>query len=102
MSDFRHQIGDALYGLFSDADGQVDERVLVYPVVRVTAKYVHVNGPWFYDNDCVYRFSREDLEVKGRAWNQKHRLSLRVRPLPSWPILLVSNERANVLTGGEK
>jgi hypothetical protein len=86
---FRHKIGDALYDLFTDADGQIPDRVLMYPVIKITARCVFVNGPWFYDRDRTYRFSRTGLETKGRAWNQQNRLGLHVRPLPSWPLLVV-------------
>lgn len=82
---FRHTIGDALYDLFEDFDNQLPDRVMVWPVVKVTERYVYVHGPQLWRRDRTYRFSRDDLEVKGRAWNQKHRLALYVRPLLDWP-----------------
>ena len=99
MSEFRHKIGDHLYDLFIGPDDQVGDWVQMYPVVKVTDRYVWVNGPHPWDRDRMMRFSREDLETKGRAWNQAQRLGLHTRPLPHWPVLLVSNERANVLAG---
>lgn len=96
-TEFRHKIGDALYDLFEDFEGQLDSWVQVYPVAKITDRYVWVNGCHRWDADRLMRFSRDDLERTGRAWNQSQRLGLRTRPMPDWPILLVSNERANVL-----
>jgi hypothetical protein len=91
-ADFRHKIGDALYDLYTDPDGQLPDRVRLYPVVKVTRCFVDVRGdqagPMCW-RDMIFRFSREDLETKGRAWNQAHRMALYVRPMPDWPLLVV-------------
>ena len=93
-----HDIGDALYDLFTDSDGQAPDRVLMYPVKKITERYVWVRNhaclcggthPWD-DDRRLMRFSRADLEAEGCAWNQPGRLLLRTRPMLDWPPLVVS------------
>lgn len=102
MADFVHKIGEALYDLFEDPDGQADSFVKVYPVVRITPQFVYVRGAMRYERDRIYRFSRADLEADGRAWNGKHRLGLRTKPMPDWPLLVVEVRKTAplALTGG--
>jgi hypothetical protein len=102
VRQFRHKIGDALYDLFTDPDGQTPDAVVMWPVIRVTKCYVWVNGPRRWNRDRVYQFSRDDLELRGRGWNQRHRMALYVRPLPDWPVLLVDSrvsEQAAITEG---
>lgn len=73
--------------------------VQMWPVVKVTDRFVYVHGPHHWDCERTYRFSREDLETKGRAWNQKHRQALYVRPLLDWPPLVVSVSGPRELEG---
>lgn len=105
MTEFRHKIGDYLYDLFTDPDGQIPDRVRCYPVVKITRCFVDVHGDpdgamcW---RDMTFRFSREDLEVKGRAWNRAHRMALYTRPLPDWPRMdaIVTKPETLALTDG--
>jgi hypothetical protein len=87
----RREIGDCLYGLFTPYEGNdTPDQVQIYPVINKTGCYVYVHGLHFYDKDRTYRFSREDLETRGRAWNQAGRLALYIRPQMNWPLLVVS------------
>jgi hypothetical protein len=95
----RHEIGDSLYDLFTDADGQIPDRVIMYPVAKVTERYVWVRGGWFYDEDRTYRFSRADLESKGYAFNRANRLMLHAAPMLDWPPLVVSVSGPRELEG---
>ena len=89
---FRHTIGDHLYDLYEDYDGQIPSRVRMYPVVKVTPCFVDVLGDqsgamcW---RDVTYRLSREQLEREGSAHHRRLRRFLYVRPQPDWPLLVV-------------
>ena len=89
---FRHKIGDALYDLFTPYESNdAPDYVVMYPVVKITERYVYVRGPECFRWRAAetYRFSRAALELEGWAWNQAHRLGLRTRPMPDWPILVL-------------
>lgn len=104
-SGFRHKIGDALYDLFTHEQplhegGGCDETVM-YTIVKRTERFVYVHEfcdrPWRIHPGGLVRFSVAELEAKGRGWNQAHRMSLHTRPMPHWPLLVLSVETANQL-----
>jgi hypothetical protein len=103
----RHEIGDALYDLYTDPDGQSPDRVLMYPVEKVTGQYVWVRDhaclcgrthPWD-DERRLMRFSRAALEGEGHAWNRPNRLLLYTQPMLDWPPLVVSVSGPRELAG---
>ena len=104
--EFRHKIGDALYDLLTHdqplREGGGCEETVMYTIAKRTARFVYVHEfcdrPWRIHPGSLVRFSVAELELTGRAWNQSHRMGLHTRPMPHWPILLVSNRPANVLT----
>lgn len=97
---FRHQIGDALYDLFTyeqplRSGGNCDETVM-YPLVRRTERYIYaLRWPWLPES--VMRFSRETLERDGKAWNGRWRIQAHTRPMPHWPTLLIETHRTDLL-----
>lgn len=89
--EFRHTIGDCLYELHIPYEmNDAPDEVRIWPIAKKTDRYVYVRGIHFWDEDRTYRFSREDLETKGRAWNRANRFGLYTRPLPHWPLLVVA------------
>lgn len=97
MPEFTHKIGDALYDLFEDPDGQAASFVKVYPIARITPQFVYVHGASRWEHERTYRFSLSDLEADGRAWNRRHRLLLHTRPMPDWPFLVVDIRKPETL-----
>jgi len=87
MTEFRHAITDVLYDLVIYESSQFPDETVTYPVAKITERYVWVRGRHSWDADRLMRFSRDDLERTGRAWNRPHRLGLYVRPLPHWPLM---------------
>lgn len=87
MPEFRHKITDVLYDLVTYEDHDIPDETVTYPVVKITERYVWVRGRHRWDSERLYRFSRDDLERTGRAWNAANRLGLNVRPLPHWPLM---------------
>jgi hypothetical protein len=91
MAEFRYTVGDCLYELYRPYEcNDMPDEVIMWPVVKKTDRYVYVRGARFYDKDRTYRFSRADLEARGRAWHRGERVSLYARPQPDWPLLVVS------------
>jgi hypothetical protein len=88
MTEFRHKVGDALYELYTPYDDNlVPQQTISYPIVRRTGRFVYVHGRLYSTRDKLIRFSIEDLETTGRAWNRPHQMSLYTRPLPHWPLM---------------
>jgi hypothetical protein len=89
-TEFRHKITDALYDLVHPYEcNDAPDYVVMHPVVKVTERYVWVHGRHHWDRERLMRFSRDDLERKGCAWNRPNRLTLYTRPMPDWPLLVV-------------
>ena len=91
-----HTIGDCLYYLHTPYDDGPEE-VRMCPILKRTTRYVYVDA----DQHLVrrerrlVRFSVADLEANGEAWNRANRMLLHTRPLPHWPLLVVSAERTD-------
>jgi hypothetical protein len=88
MTEFRHKVGDALYELYTPYDDYLaPEQTISYRIVKRTDRFVYVHGRLYSTRDKLIRFSIEDLETEGHAWNRPHRMFLYTRPLPHWPLM---------------
>ncbi len=104
MTEFRHKIGDCLYDLYTPYEmNDAPDEVWMYSIRRRTSRYVYVHRHPDHrpcrSDDHLVRFAIADLETKGRAWNQANRMDLYTRPLPHWPLLVVSIDRQRALRG---
>lgn len=86
-----HTIGDALYELWhGDYDGNgLPDDVDVWPVAKVTERFVYVHGPRCYNRDDTFRLDRAALERDGNAWHRGERVRLHVRPGLDWPMVVL-------------
>jgi hypothetical protein len=96
VTTFRHKIGSELYDLFIHdgpyMPGGGCEETVTYTIVKRTARYVYVHTGCdrpsrLYPGEHLARFSVDELERTGRAWNASHRMSLHTRPMPHWPLM---------------
>ena len=86
------KIGDALYDLWDgnwDGNGFPDV-VRVWPVVKITERYVYVTGPGSRREGRTFRFDRAELETQGSAYSRSARELLYVRPGLDWPMAVIS------------
>lgn len=102
---FCHKIGDALYDLVDHdqplREGDDCEETVMYTIAKRTERYVYVHEfcdrPWRIHPGRLVRFSIDELERKGHGWNRTHRMGVHTRPMPHWPLLVLSCEPGNRL-----
>ena len=100
MTEFRHKIGDCLYDLYTPYEmNDAPDEVRMYPILKRTDRYVYVDADehLLRRERRLARFSVADLESKGHASNRPNRMLLYTRPLPDWPLLVVSIDRQRAL-----
>ena len=102
---FRHEIGDALYDLHDLEqplrEGGEYQMTVMHTIVKRTERFVYVHDmcdrPGRVWPGRLCRLSVADLERQGYAFSRAHHLMLHTRPMPHWPLLVLSCEPGNVL-----
>jgi hypothetical protein len=85
------KIGDYLYDLWVDWDGnETPDRVRLWPVRKITERFVYVEYPSYGDEKPLCRFDRATLEAEGHAYSRSAREILYVRPGIDWPLTVIS------------
>jgi hypothetical protein len=105
VAGFQHKIGDALYDLHTYEqplrEGGGCEVTVMHTIVKRTERFVYVyelcDHPGRIYPGRLARFSVADLERDGVGFNRAHRLMLHTRPMPHWPLLVLSCEPGNQL-----